>query len=233
MAAPASEAKEVKEQPKEPVMKEAVKEAKEVKEALKEPAKEETKSPQRKPTAKDTGKEVKEEEPVLEAPPEVETEEEVEKKERFQELQVFLKKYNKRFPENIMVKDLEKIIQLRAQDPTKKDIEGYIKKYAKYDREPDGLIENKSLFEILEERTKAPDTPEELKKAFLVLADADGKLLKEELRYHLRTMGEALEEKEVKRLLELASDPNDEKCINIDTFIETIFKAKVIKTTKK
>ena len=114
--------------------------------------------------------------------------------------------------------------------PTEKEIEEYIKKVAKYDKDPDGTIDNKALFEILEERAKAPDTPEELKKALLTLADEKGKLLKEELRYHLRSMGESLEEREVKKLLEVGSDPNDEKYISIDLFVETLFKSKVIKT---
>jgi len=144
-----------------------------------------------------------------------------EKKERFAELCVFLKKFNKRVPEHIQVKDFSKILRLRAHDPTEKEIEDYIKKYAKTDKDPDGLITNKALFEILEERAKAPDTPEELKKALLTLADENGKLLKEELRYHLRSMGEPLEEKEVKKLLEAGSDPNDEKSISIDLFVET------------
>jgi len=205
-----------------------VKEVKEQKETKESPEKKEIKEEAKLPEPRG-----KEEEPAQQIPlepAEAETEEELGKKERFQELQTFLKKYNKRFPECVMVKDFAKVIWFRAQDPTDKEIQDYIKKYAKFDKDTDGLIDNKSVFEILEERAKAPDTPEELKKALLLLADSDGKLLKEELRYHLRSMGETLEEKEVKKLLEVGSDPNDDKSINIDQFVEAIFKAKVIKT---
>ena len=161
--------------------------------------------------------------------PEPETEEELERKERFQELTTFLKKYNKRVPECVLLKDFAKILRLRGEDPTEKEIEDYVKQYAKYDKDSDGVIENKSLFEILEERKKSPDTPEEFKKALLTLADENGKLLKEEMRFHLRTMGEPLEEKEVKKLLEVASDPADARYINIDNFVELIFKSKIVK----
>eukprot|EP00826_Nyctotherus_ovalis_P014815 TRINITY_DN14160_c0_g2_i1.p2 TRINITY_DN14160_c0_g2~~TRINITY_DN14160_c0_g2_i1.p2 ORF type:complete len:201 (+),score=100.50 TRINITY_DN14160_c0_g2_i1:173-775(+) len=161
--------------------------------------------------------------------PEPETEEELERKERFQELQTFLKKYNKRVPECILVKDFAKILRLRGEDPTEQEIEDYTKQHAKYDKDSDGVIENKALFEILEERKKSPDTPEEFKKALLTLVDENGKLLKEEMRFHLRTMGEPLEEKEVKKLLEMASDPADARYISIDGFVELIFKAKVVK----
>eukprot|EP00831_Metopus_contortus_P003993 TRINITY_DN11472_c0_g1_i3.p1 TRINITY_DN11472_c0_g1~~TRINITY_DN11472_c0_g1_i3.p1 ORF type:complete len:145 (-),score=61.57 TRINITY_DN11472_c0_g1_i3:137-571(-) len=90
----------------------------------------------------------------------------------------------------------------------------------------DGLIENKTLFSILEERAKSPDTPEELKKAFLQLADEEGKLLKEELRYHMCTMGEPMEEKDVKKFLEAGKDAKDDRYFNIDQFVEAVFKKK-------
>ena len=194
------------------------KEAKEAKEAkdVKE-AKEEAKSPMVRG---------KEEDQAPQEPVEPETEEEIEKKDRFQELQVYLKKYNKRFPDAILIRDFPKLLRLRGHNPTEKEIADYKTKYMKVDRDPDGLIENKAFFEILEERTKSPDTPDELKKAFLLLADKDGKLLKEELRYHLRTMGEPIEEKEVKKFLELATDPSNDKYVDIDLIVQTLFKVK-------
>ena len=164
--------------------------------------------------------------PVEEVPaeiPEPETEEELEAKERFQELTVALKKYNKRIPEHILAKDFPKLIRLRGQNPTEKEIEDYIKNTKDTEKDPDGAIPNKKFFEILEERKKAPDTPEEFKKALLTISDENGKLLKEEMRFHLRTMGEPMEEKEVKKLLDIIEDKRNPKYVNIDSFVDLLF----------
>eukprot|EP00831_Metopus_contortus_P079527 TRINITY_DN7929_c0_g2_i1.p1 TRINITY_DN7929_c0_g2~~TRINITY_DN7929_c0_g2_i1.p1 ORF type:complete len:182 (-),score=52.86 TRINITY_DN7929_c0_g2_i1:23-568(-) len=149
-----------------------------------------------------------------------------EKKQRNEDIEQVLNQFNKRGEGSIAVKDFVTIMHALDQNPTEEEIKDYIEKYSrKDDKEPLGVINIRSIFEIIEERLRDPDTEEALRNAFRQIENEEGKLTNQEFIYLMTTQGNPMEEEMVKSYLQYA-DQDKDGIIEVDSFVSLLMSAK-------
>ncbi len=187
------------------------KDAKDVKDA--KDAKEEGKSP---------GKEEKQNDLL---PEQFEEEVDEEKMQRKADMERILRQFNKKEEKAILVTDFPIVMKALDQNPNEKELEEYIGKYAKMNKDDVQVIDNDSILQIVEERIRDPDTIEELKKAFMEIADSEGKLTNQEFIYLMTTKGNPVDPDIVQSYIQYA-DQDKDGVIEIDNFVQALMSGK-------
>ena len=199
------------------------KEAKEVQEAKEvKDAKEVKETKEVKDEAKAPGKEEKLNDLL---PEQFEEEVDEEKKQRKEDIDRILRQFNKKEERTVTTADFPVVMKALDQNPNEKELQEYIAKYAKANKEGVQVIDNASIHEMVEDRLRDPDTVEELKKAFMQIADNEGKLTNQEFIHLMTTKGNPVDPEIVQAYIQYA-DQDKDGVVEIDNFVQLLMSAK-------
>ena len=148
-----------------------------------------------------------------------------EKKQRREDMDQILMQFNKKGEASVAVQDFAVVLRALDQNPTEKELQEYLSKYLKKENDGEGIIYNAAIHEIVEDRLKDPDTEEELKKAFMQIADSKGELTNQEFIYLMTTKGNPVDEEVVQAYIQYA-DQDKDGIIEIDNFVQLLMSAK-------
>ncbi|GBG86696.1 hypothetical protein CBR_g41759 [Chara braunii] len=119
---------------------------------------------------------------------------------------------------NITTEELGTVVRAIGQNPTKAEIEEWIKEV---DISGTHLIEFREFLNLLTKKAKPNNLEEDLRAGFRVFAkdDPNGQMSVEELKHVLTAIGETLTEEEATEMLKEADADGDGK-INMEEFVK-------------